>query len=431
MTLSAWKTFTTAFHRLGQLKGQYAFLRATLGKLWWRIPAPTRRKLITKIGALSAPKIESHPPQGIPHPMTVVGMMTSITGLGEGARLNYELFQKLGLPTHAFDVTSVFRETDLAFQGAIEAIPGGPGTLTIHLNAPQIPLVLGVIGKQALREKKVIGYWAWEQERVPAHWALVQDSVHEVWTCSQFVADAVKARLDVPVRAFPHPVRLIPGYEKWTRADFGLPADKFIVYSVFHMGSLLYRKNPLAVVRAYAEAMGRDDDACLVLSVKNPQEDPKGFAQLQAELASLKNVILLTQTLSSDQILGLTNCVDVVVSLHRAEGFGLSLAEAMLLGKPVVATGWSGNLEFMNIDNSALVDYTMQDIVDPTQTYHPSDGQWAEPDVAHAAHWLRQLKDDQAMRLALGEAARKSAEAKFAPENYYELLGLSAVSERF
>ena len=142
----------------------------------------------------------------------------------------------------------------------------------------------------------------------------------------------------------------------------------------------------------------------MVLKVSHPDHAPADFARL-VQMVQAPNIRLETRVLPPGDRHALTACADIVLSLHRGEGFGLVLAEAMLLGKPVIATGWSGNTDFMGCMNAALVSYRLVPARDDRSVYR---GQWAEPDVAEAASLLRALADDPTRRIALGERARVS-----------------------
>jgi glycosyltransferase involved in cell wall biosynthesis len=177
-----------------------------------------------------------------------------------------------------------------------------------------------------------------------------------------------------------------------------------VVLVSFNLASSFARKNPFAAIAAFRGAFGDRPDRILVLKIGHPEHAPADFARL-AQMVRAPNIRLETQTLPPEDRHALTACADIVLSLHRGEGFGLVLAEAMLLGKPVIATGWSGNTDFMDATNAALVSYRLVPARDDRSVYR---GLWAEPDVAEAATLLRRLADDADLRRNLGERARAS-----------------------
>jgi glycosyltransferase involved in cell wall biosynthesis len=208
------------------------------------------------------------------------------------------------------------------------------------------------------------------------------------------------------IRIVPPPLAIAPPVASGaTRTDFGLPEDAVVVLVSFNLASSFVRKNPFAAIAAFRGAFGDRPDRILVLKVSHPEHAPTDFARL-TQMAQAANIRIDSRTLPSADRHALTACADIVLSLHRGEGFGLVMAEAMLLGKPVVATGWSGNTDFMDNTNAALVPYRLAPARDDRLVYR---GLWAEPDVAEAATILRNLADDPVARQSLGERARKSA----------------------
>ncbi|MGH7155026.1 MAG: glycosyltransferase, partial [Acetobacteraceae bacterium] len=214
------------------------------------------------------------------------------------------------------------------------------------------------------------------------------------------------------VRVVPHPIGLCaPAPSALDRGAFGLPSDAVVVLVSANLASSFERKNPLAAIAAFRTAFGDRPDRVLMLKIGNPDHFPADFARLQAGIAGAANIRLETRTLPAADAHALTAAADVILSLHRSEGFGLVLAEAMLLGKPVVATGWSGNMDFMREGNSVPVPFTLMQAVDPRGVYDVPGAAWAEPDIGAAAAALRRLADHPSERIALGQAARNDLTA--------------------
>ena len=215
------------------------------------------------------------------------------------------------------------------------------------------------------------------------------------------------------MRCVPVPVAVAPPVASALgRADFGLPGDAVVVLVSFSLASSNARKNPLGAIAAFRAAFGDRPDRLLLLKVGNPGHFPAEFAALRAAVAAFPNIRLETRTLPGADRHALTACADIVLSLHRSEGFGLVPAEAMLLGVPVVATGWSGNMAFMDADCAALVGYRLVAAQDPRGVFEAPGAVWAEPDVAEAAAALRRLADDPAARRALGARGQAAARAR-------------------
>jgi glycosyltransferase involved in cell wall biosynthesis len=206
-----------------------------------------------------------------------------------------------------------------------------------------------------------------------------------------------------------------------TREQSCLPKDCFLVGCVVDVRSSIARKNPLGAVKAFRKAFGDDPDKHLTLKISNLASAPDQKRWLLGEVAGLQNVSINEEILTRERFQGwIANC-DVVISLHRAEGFGLVLAEAMQLERPVIATNWSGNCEFMTHDNSALVDFKLIPARDIEGTYDYPTQSWAEPDIDHAASWLRRLAEQPELRLELGTRASRDV---------WRCLGSSAYARR-
>jgi glycosyltransferase involved in cell wall biosynthesis len=350
-------------------------------------------------------------------PIAVGGQLSTASGLGESARLCLDALRALGWDAHQVDVSAFFLRPDLS--GPIpgpQAIAGEAGTLILHVNGPYMPYIAMRLGRKFLAGRKIIGYWAWELPRMGPDWNRGLSQVHEIWVPSRFIADALPANVNVPVRVVPHPVRSPTAAAD--RSRFGLPADAFIVLTAFDMGSTYVRKNPRAAIAAFRRAFGDAADCLLVLKVGNAGDAGWAMDDLTQAIAGMGNVRLLQNTLSRDDMATLVAGADTVLSLHRSEGFGLLLAEAMLSGIPVVATGWSGNLDFMTPEDSCLVQYTLVPVSDPQGTYTVKDTSWAEADIEDAAAWLTRLHDDPAFRRSLGERGRQAAGEKLSLSAY-------------
>jgi glycosyltransferase involved in cell wall biosynthesis len=325
--------------------------------------------------------------------------------MGETARLMAAAATRFGIPIWTIDLPPpVDTRPEVAFTASASPPPGVP--LVLHVNAPILPLALLRLPAAVTRNRPIIGYWAWEMPEVPPEWRPALACVSQVWVPSRFTAAVLEPLLPGRIRVVPPALAVVPPVASvLDRAAFGLPAEAVVVLVSFNLASSFARKNPFAAIAAFRGAFGDRPDRILVLKVSHPEHAPADFARL-AQLAHAPNIRLETRTLPPDDRHALTACADIVLSLHRSEGFGLVLAEAMLLGKPVVATGWSGNTDFMDATNAALVGYRLVPARDNRSVYR---GLWAEPDVADAAARLRTLADDADLRRDIGERARVSA----------------------
>lgn len=253
-----------------------------------------------------------------------------------------------------------------------------------------------------------IAYWYWEFDSIPESWVAHADTVDEVWAATEFVARGLRARLSIPVRTLFPGVKLAP-FKRRSRSHFGLSEAPFTFLFTFHMVSVMERKNPLGLIRAFKQAFGREDAVRLVLKTSFGDRFPAQIAELR-DAAAGSNITLIDQVYGPDEVLSLMDACDAYVSLHRSEGLGLTMAEAMLMGKPVIATNFSGNVDFMDESNSLLVPYELVKLGKPIPPYG-ADLEWAEPSVDEAAKLMRRLYENQEWARELGARAKASAEA--------------------
>lgn len=305
---------------------------------------------------------------------------------------------------------------DVEFSAGRRAAAPRDAALVLHVNPPMLAWALFRAGRHLVRGRRVIGFWNWELETAPASWRTAAPLVHEAWVSSRFTAGAIEKFMPGRVRVVPYPLTIVPpDPSSRDRASFGLPDQAVIVLVSFNLASSFVRKNPLSAIAAFRAAFGERPDRILLIKVGNPRVEPEDFATLEAAIAGSPNIRLFTEVLSGPDNHALTKASDIVLSLHRSEGFGLVPAEAMLLGKPVIATGWSGNCEFMDQESSALVHYRLVPVRDPRDVYVSNGALWAEPDIADAARHLARLAEDATARTALGAKGARVAQAKLGP----------------
>ncbi|MGH8112141.1 MAG: hypothetical protein ACREPL_09450 [Rhodanobacteraceae bacterium] len=272
------------------------------------------------------------------------------------------------------------------------------------INADQIRIARDVLGRQAFAGRRNIGFWVWELEQFPREWCAALDLVDEVWVPTEFVRKAVAACTHKPVVRVPKGIEF-DAPQDMDRAYFGLPDDAFVYLYSFDFNSFTARKNPEAAVAAFRQAFDdRSSGKRLLVKSINGERYPERLAALKRVVADDPRIEVRDGFLSRNEMFGLENVIDCYVSLHRSEGFGLGMAECMYLGKPVIATGYSGNLDFMDRGNSLLVDYEMVPLREGDYPYWQGQ-HWADPSVAHAARLMRQAFDDREFARRIGAAA--------------------------
>jgi len=365
--------------------------------------------------ALIAPRPDRIAPPAL-RGVAVGGELSRASGLGEGARLMLRGLQHLGLPTWPVDVGAPVdrRAVDVATPPGDPPPPGA--LLILHVNAPLLPLAMLRLGRGMLRGRRIIGYWAWELPNVPPDWRAGVPFVHEIWAPSRFTAAALEPLLPGRVRVVPHPLAIMPPTAESDRPGFGLPPDVVAVLVSFNLASSFERKNPLAAIAAFRAAFGDRNDRLLVIKLGYPDHFPADLARLRDAIGTSRNIRLDAGTLSPCRSRALTASVDIVLSLHRSEGFGLVPAEAMLLGKPVIATGWSGNMDFMDTNCAMPIGYRLVPAYDPRGVYDIPGAVWAEADLDEAVVQLRRLADDPALRAEMGVRARAAAMTRLTTE---------------
>ena len=262
-----------------------------------------------------------------------------------------------------------------------------------------------------------VGFWFWELEQVPREWGYAIDCVDEIWVATEFIAAAMRAATTKPVTKIHTPIEVRLS-RPHTRAEFGLPEDRFLFLFSFDFNSFVVRKNPEGAIAAFKRAFGNArPDVGLVIKSINGGNNPAKLRELRELIGGDERIIIVDGFMSRDQVFGLQSVVDAYVSLHRAEGLGLGLVESMYLGKPVVGTAYSGNLEFMNRENSCLVDYQLIAIEKGQYIIDDERFRWADPDVEHAAHWMAKLVDDLDFRRRIATRGQSDVRRRFTHAN--------------
>ncbi|MFC0217100.1 glycosyltransferase involved in cell wall biosynthesis [Pseudochelatococcus lubricantis] len=379
-----------------------------LVRLWRLVPRPLRRRIVARL--IPLPKRAGRRLAAPQAPVMMCGFLASPLGLGWSARLTRGLVEEAGVPIRDFDIGHAFATGE---RDAVLPDASGPATVIFNFNPGQFGYALQFLPDDILRDKYIIGYCVWELERIPDDWLTPLTLVDELWVPTHFVRQAFEnAGVKLPIRVVPHIMSAPAGLAR-DRARFGWPEDAFVATVVASLRSSLARKNPLAAVDAFRRAFPGGENALLVLKLGDSHLEAEALATVRAAIGDDPRIRLLLDTLDNDDMWTLLASSDAVVSLHRAEGFGLVPAQAMLAGRPVVATGWSGNLDFMSEETACLVPYRQIPVEDPSELYVAPDLHWADPDIGQAAAFLRRLHDDPAEREALGQRARQGIETYF------------------
>ncbi len=262
----------------------------------------------------------------------------------------------------------------------------------IHHNPDALPSFFRKVDRSILDNTYVVGIWVWELSSFPMEWVDSFGAVDEVWVPSEFCAQAVRSSAPsaVPVHVIPHVVEPYVPEMIYERSHFGIPEKSFAFLYMFDVSSFMVRKNPIVAVKAFKRAFGDDPSTVLVLKYHSSSSDISAVRKLM-HLATGTNVIFLDDMYSSDKVHSLKHVCDCFVSPHRAEGFGLNIAEAMLMDKPVVATGYSGSSDFLTEETGFPVRYKLTEVA-VKGTAYPPRYVWADPDIDHLAEQMRVVR---------------------------------------
>jgi glycosyltransferase involved in cell wall biosynthesis len=288
------------------------------------------------------------------------------------------------------------------------------------LNINEFPHIPDEVLRPPGRPKYAIATWYWELPTFPERLIEQMSRVDEIWVATQFVQASFQRTTDRPIHVVPAIVPTLEGLGR-SRQDFGLVDDEVVYLFTFDVNSVVARKNPGAVVEAFARAFPSPSatKTRLVIKVLNLDLHPDVDQWLRPLVANVDGV-LIAENLGDGELVDLFTCADVYVSLHRSEGFGFGIAEAMALGKPVIATAYSGNVDFATMANSCQVSYRLREITDDDHVFnadsssvYQSGAEWAEPDLAQATRWMQLLAVDPALRIRIGEAGRATIRERY------------------
>lgn len=356
-----------------------------------------------------------------PGPLVLSGFLSGALGLSTAARSTRTRLEALGLPVVSHDMDPL-RSAPLYMPITLPTDGRKGGVWICQCNPPEFERLRMGMNRLALEQVYRIGVWAWELEVLPKAWVKAIPNFHEIWAPTTFVAQAIERGLGPGprplVRVLPIPINGVAA-PVFGRERFGIPQDSFAVLTMFDMRSTRARKNPDGALEAYVRAFPEPSAGrILICKVLHHDSAPDEFEALQRLAATRPDIALLTEVLTDQEVGDLIANIDVMISLHRSEGYGLTLAEAMHRGRVVVATGWSGNLDFMDEESSVLVPYALVPVKDPQKQY-TEVACWADPDIDAAAQALRRLDASPDLRARIGAAARAKIaghEARFEAE---------------
>jgi glycosyltransferase involved in cell wall biosynthesis len=281
----------------------------------------------------------------------------------------------------------------------------------VCLQPDQLAHFAGAVGGRFFANRTTIGLWFWESSVFADRYRPALRLLDRVWVLSEHVRRALAPATSAPVRVIPVPLAETR-VEPVPRTELGLPADGFLFLTLLDLISAR-RKNPHAVIDAFCGAFAPDAGARLVLKTINGHDrKPRALAELEVAAAHRDDVVVIDGYVSELERDAMIAACDCFVSLHRAEGLGLPMLEAMRLGKPVIATAYSGNVDFMDDETSFLVPFRLVPVPE-SEMVHAKDARWADPSVEVAASLMRRVVDAPDEARAIGEAGRRRVLARF------------------
>lgn len=393
-----------------------------LRSLWSKLPQGLRKKITGLFAQLATRKLSASRPLKTGD-VVIAGLLGTVSGLGEGVRQLVKRLHEVGIPAGTSNLSRALLLEDIDGGSVWSNSFSEGGVLILSINPNQLAFAFSSIGAKRIASRYVIGIWYWELQSFPPSWKQGIDCVDELWAGSNFVAEGLrKIAGSKPVHVVPLPLCVESFPDKPTRDPLPELAGKTVVFFTYDVRSTHARKNPEAVVKAFRLAAGNNPDCALLLKINNSDLWPESEARVRQQAEGLSNVHILREKLSDEAMKNLFARVDIVLSLHRSEGFGLLMAEAMAAGKPVIATGWSANTDFMTPETSILIDYKLIPVTDDQHNYDGLNAVWAEPDIAQAAEALRRLIAAPEERARLGKAGREHIQRYLSKENWVKSL---------
>lgn len=355
-----------------------------------------------------------------PDGVNIIGCINADSGLGQSCRLvaNEVRHTNLPLAIYPYEPLGEVSQSDKSFDRYVKNACIYNINI-MHINPRELGIAMVQFDKKIFDHRYNIGFWLWELEEFPEEWVPFINYFDEIWTPSEFISNSIRKRTAKPVVTIPYSIE-VKTDGVWGRRDFNLPEETFLFLMMYDNNSISERKNPKGGIEAFKKAFGPEDtNVGLVIKVTSALK--KDIDDLQHMLEGYKNVFFITDTLKKDKVNSLIQCVDVVVSLHRAEGFGLVMAEAMHLGTPTIATNWSSNTEFMNSDVACMVDYKLIEIEHNLGPFKKGQ-RWADPDVIQASHYMIKLYKDKDFYAKIQMNAKEHISHVLSMENIQTLI---------
>lgn len=362
----------------------------------------------------------------LPFGVNIAGYITSEKGLGEAVRANIRSAEAAGVPRALINFKDDAPNKDEAYSEFSSDNPYAVNLIQANMTGDR--RFAKEKGPSFFSGRYNIGFWYWELPDFPKEWMPSFQFHDEIWAGSEFAKASIERVSPVPVH------KLLPSLpplkaEGGSRDQLGIPRDAFVFLFSFDFNSCLHRKNPLGLARAFKLAFGGDERVLLVLKASHSGAFRQDLASIQAA-ADGARLRVIDSVMKRSEFEALLASCDSYVSLHRSEGFGLPMAEAMALGKPVIATGYSGNMDFMSDQTAFLVRHSIAATGTHPHRCPYKDSTWAEPDIEHAASLMRTVFEDRRRARETAERGRRFVRELLEPSRLGRLMAerLSAIT---
>jgi glycosyltransferase involved in cell wall biosynthesis len=348
-----------------------------------------------------------------PFGVNIAGNFGSETGVGEAVRSSVRALKAASIP---YAINNFVDPNAANLDTQIQAFDqDNPHSVNlIHLNFDTVPAFVMAKGDRYFSGRYNIGCWFWELSAFPEVWFPNFDFFNELWASSNFIHDCFSRVSPIPVIRMP--LALAPEVtlcSRFNRSYFHLPHDKFVFLFAFDFDSAVERKNPLGLIKAFKRAFRRADDVLLYLKSVHGNRHSEAYARVRLAANGQPNILVTDAVSTREEIDSLVQVCDCYVSLHRSEGFGLPIAEAMRAAKPVIVTAYSGNMDFTTPENSFLVNYRLVRI--EQEGPYPKGYSWADPDLDQAAELMRFVYKNKEAAAERGRRAREAVLKLFDP----------------
>ena len=353
--------------------------------------------------------------------VNVIGPLRSTSGLGQATRLSLEVLKEVEQSPPSSTLFGLDNPAPVGFASKVETEwPNAKRSINlIHLNAESAPLAMAYLPHELYERSYNIGYFFWELDKLPACHYLALETLDEIWVSSEYNREIYATSATIPVINVGMAVEAVPDAKPLDRSTLHVEQSTYVFLMVFDSFSFVERKNPLAVIDAFALAFPcGDEDVCLIIKTQNRTKvrDPyqmRVWDAIDRAMMIDTRIVLIDETYKYTDLLGLKLASDCYVSLHRSEGWGFGMIEAMQLGRAVICTAYSGNMEFCNDDTAFLVNYELTAPLEEEYIFVPRGSRWADPDLPSAAERMREVFKQPDLGKAKGEAAKEFIQQNF------------------